>query len=435
LADWAEELGELELYRQASEHLVRIDPHRPVPYGYLADALLRETDEAKKPENRTQAKQYLKRAIELSPDYSYATGRLADLELEDDQCDAAQAAIDLGGKYLAEGFSESYQLRIAAKRSEQEINQRPAVIDQLIGWCQSGPHISGAMLQAVDSFSDTMCHLAISKLVDEIKQRPGTAELGIPLGRLLARIQADHEAVNTLKLLPQDKGWEHTVHYYVRSLKRFDRAGTALDVLLRRFRKRIRLSDSCWAAVASTLLDYGRNADVVNWTKDWRKRSEITAGNYITMIAANWELFRIGEGRKILVAALEQMNHSKDDQYADLLMVWAGLDAIIRGDVQSALNFAQRIAPHNISSWYQLGYRMLISGLELTPQLAEDAQQAQRAIASLSPGTFPVEAQFEKDRLTRWFLRKLQASLWRMYGRRMPSFVKQLQAWKIQFNL
>jgi hypothetical protein len=326
-------------------------------------------------------------------------------------------------------------LRIAAKRSELETNQRPAVIDQLIGWCHSGPHVSGAMVQAVDTFSDTMCHLAISKLVDEIRQKPGTAELGNPLGRLLARIQADHEAVNTLKLLPQDQGWEQTVHYYVRSLKRFDRAGTALDVLLRKFRKQIRQTDSCWSAVASTLLDYGRSADVVSWTKDWPMRSEISAGNYITMIAANWELFRIGEVRKILGAALEHMNQSKDDQYADLLMVWAGLDAFIRGDMQSALNFAQRIAPHNISSWYQLGYRLLISGLELTPQLAEDAQQAQQAIASLSPGIFPVEAQFAKDRLTCWFLRKLQARLWQMYGRKMPSFVKQLQAWKIQFNL
>lgn len=431
LADWAEELGEKELYREASENLVRIDPHRPTPYGYLADALLRETDEAKKAESRSQAKQYLRRAIELSPDYGYATQRLIELELEDGDCNAAQSALELGGKYLPEGYRESLDLRILAKRSDSDSTLKSEVLDRLIAWSKSGPHVPAAMVQAVDVLSDDLTGQAIQRLVSEAQSQPECAELGTPLGRLMARTQSDSQVQMALKSISGGKAFFHTAQYFIRSLMKFSKPYASVEAVLKQFKKQLRQSDSCWAAVASTMLDFGRNKEVVQWTKDWQGRSEVTIGTYITMIAACWELFKVSNGRKVLAQAVSSLEANQDDQHVDLVRVWAGLDAFIEGNVPAALNHAQQIAPGNMTNWYQLGYSMLIAALELTPQLAENSQQASQSLDQLLPGIFPIEGPFAQDRLTRWFLLKLHARLCKMYGKRFGALKSNLQAWWI----
>ncbi|MFO0943068.1 MAG: tetratricopeptide repeat protein [Pirellulales bacterium] len=433
LADWAEELGNLELYKEASENLLRIDPHRPVPYGYLADALLRETDSSKVAEARKLAKQHLKRAIELSPDYSYATQRLIDLELEDVNCDGAAEALELGGKYLPEGFKECFDLRILARRSEQDETLRDKVVDQLVQWCKASSEATTAMVQAVDSFDEKAASRAIGRLIDEINRDQAHNALGGPLGRLIARTVYDSDVNARLNSLADGAAFHQAVQYYVRSLVRFGKTPETLDRLLSKFRKRIRESDQSWAAVATSMLDLGKNSEVIQWTKDWKQRGELTAGTYITILAANFEKFRVKQAREVLADAVKKLSPDKPDQHLDLVRVWAGLDAFVRGDVQTALDIAREIAPGNMANWYQLGYRMLVSALELSPQLAESRELAAQGIDQILPGKFYLDSGFQNDQLSKWFLLQLHASLAKMYGKSFKSMSSRFKAWQMRF--
>lgn len=434
LADWSEELGNQSLYREASENLVRIDPHRPVPYGYLADALLRETDKSKIAESRKLAKQHLKRAIELSPDYSYATQRLIDLELEDVNCAAASEALALGGKYLPEGYQECFELRILARRSETDESLRDSVVDRLVQWCKSSSEATIAMMQAVDSFDESLASRAIGRLTEEINREPNHSTFGGPLGRLIARTVYNSDVKARLKSLEDGTAFQQAIQYYVRSLVRFSKKVDALDRLLQHFRKRILKSDQSWAAVATAMLDFGKNKEVIRWTKDWKKRGELTTGTYITILAANFERFRVKQARTVLADAVIKLKQAETDQHTDLIRVWAGLDAFVRGDVQSALDAARQIAPGNMTNWYQLGYRMLVSALELSPQLAESREQAMNSIDQLLPSNFYMDPGFQNDPLSKWFLLQLHASLAKMYGKSFKSILSRFKAWQIRFG-
>ncbi len=90
LADWSEIAGNQDAYRESSENLVRLEPHLPVSHGYLAEALLA------KPEERGKGKEHLTIAIELSPEYVFATSKLIDLHLEDRETSAAERILGLG---------------------------------------------------------------------------------------------------------------------------------------------------------------------------------------------------------------------------------------------------------------------------------------------------------------------------------------------------
>src|SRR5262249_10890171 len=76
LADWHRTMKELPKYLKATQEMARLEPHRAIPLGYLADAQLL-TDA------RGEAKKTLRHAMTLDPTYEFASSTLFDLQLQD----------------------------------------------------------------------------------------------------------------------------------------------------------------------------------------------------------------------------------------------------------------------------------------------------------------------------------------------------------------
>ncbi len=115
----AQELNRPDIYRQAAENMVRLEPHQPVPRGYLASALLEHES------GRAEAKQHLRAALEFSPEYSYATMRLLELHIEDKEFAEAQQILELGGEHLPTGYLSAFKTQLLAV---QDSAQDPPVI-------------------------------------------------------------------------------------------------------------------------------------------------------------------------------------------------------------------------------------------------------------------------------------------------------------------
>ncbi|MDH5673915.1 MAG: C39 family peptidase [Myxococcales bacterium] len=86
LADWCEQLGDVEGNIEASRALLRLSPHAAASHGYLATALLAA-------ERRSEAKASFLRSTELDPGYNYGSIHVFDLCFEDGELDTAERAL------------------------------------------------------------------------------------------------------------------------------------------------------------------------------------------------------------------------------------------------------------------------------------------------------------------------------------------------------
>lgn len=423
LADWAEEVGNFEVYRTAAENLIRIDPHQPAPHGYLADAMLRNKDE------RAEAIEHLEKAIALAPNYNYGTMRLVDLYLEDNLPDEAQRVIDLTGEHVPDGYLPSMQIRISAKRKSKDEQGEFTAINQLIDWCRSEAPQS-PLVSAIDAFDEDLHKPGVSRLKNEIVALPDCKSLGIALGRLHTRVCSEPEILTTFSSLPIGTAWHECFRVTLRSMPHFGKSLDLLQKLKQKFKKPIRENNKSWAVVSSTLLDYNQNKEVLNWTSDWQKREGLVGNDLIPTIACRWEFFKIAKARPAVELGLKL-----DDDAASLLHVWAGLDSLFQHNLPAALNHAQLINPSQLGGWYPLAYRILVSTCEVLlegPQsLTADAKK--EILAAFKPQNFPLE-NFSNDKLSKWLLWKSRALIAKHFKTGVTSLVSQLQAWWLQVN-
>ena len=404
LADWSEEARRSDVYRTAAENMVRIDPHAPMPRGYLADSLIAEEGK------RAEAIGHLETALHLSPEYSYATMRLVDLYLEDKLPAEAQRVLSIGGEHVAGGYRPSLQLRIAAHQGLVDDKGNYLAVDELVAWCRDAEAPEqGPLTRALDTFQLNLLEAAKERLVTEIKQTPDCEPLGAALGRLLARSLTKEQMLRSLKTLPIGSAWYECMRVLLRSLATFEHKSGVLDTLRSKFRKDLRMRTTTWVAVASTMLDYGQSDEVVKWTRDWRYREGLAGIDLVAAVASRWEQFDIREVRKIVEFALS----IKDDPTASLHHVWAGLDALQQGNAQLAMQHAQQVAPHQLAGWYPTAYSILVAGCELWPNGRANKVPTEVAlfyIQKLAPEAF------QNDRITGWFVTRIRFRLAQAYG-------------------
>jgi tetratricopeptide (TPR) repeat protein len=87
LADWCEEVNNMEWYDEASKALVNRAGHLAVSHCYYATAMIRQN-------HRERAKEHLQFAIEAEPNSEYAIQKLIQLSKEDYKIDDAEAFLD-----------------------------------------------------------------------------------------------------------------------------------------------------------------------------------------------------------------------------------------------------------------------------------------------------------------------------------------------------
>lgn len=403
LADWAEEARRDDIYLLAAQNMVRTDPHQPVPRGYLADALLR--DQTK----RATAIEHLETALRLSPDYYYATMRLIDLYLEDNLPAEALRVLAIGGDHVPDGQQPSLKLRIAAHQGLVDDSGQYLAIQDLVALCRlESPPAQGPITRAVDSFGDAIAIAATARLTEELKRTPELAPAGIALGRLLARTKDKKQLVKSVRAVPFGNGWNECVRVLLRSLAHFEHKSDSLDLLRTTFGKQMKRNTGTWSAVGSTMLDYGQTEQVVQWTRDWQKREGLSGMDLIPGVASRWESFKLPEARRMVAFALKL----ESDSAASLHHVWAGLDALMHGNGESAIHHAQQVAHHELVGWYPIAYSILVAGCELWPdgRGGRKLDETKKLITALTAKQFDL-GPFAGDRLTHWILARIRAAL------------------------
>lgn len=425
LADWGEAVGRREVYKEAAENLVRIEPHLPIPRGYLADAYLED------PSTREEGKAQLLKAFELSSEYTYATARLIDIYLEDKNPEEAQKILDIGGKHLAAGYQESYQLKIlAVKESKNDAGVFDSVV-HLLEWCQKGPKENLPTFSALDSMPTQQSDVAIEALLNAIPSEADPDFMATALGRLLAREYDSAKLREVFKKMPKGNAWNACMKATLRSIPAHKRTVGILTNFTITFRKQILASTATWGALAQTYSDYSMSDEVIQATKDWKKRADATPTHLIAVLAARFERFRWKEGKAIVDHALK----TPEDSNSHILHVWAGLIALAEGDGRKGLQHAQQVRVHELSGWYVLANRILVAGIEcLLEEGPLDATTTKGMVQYFLPKNFPIEPAFKKDRVTIWFLNSIRAQVAKKYKQNLAYWSSSIQAWWQSFT-
>ena len=218
-----------------------------------------------------------------------------------------------------------------------------------------------------------------------------------------------------------------------RHLIKFERKLPLFNKLKSEFRRQARAETESWASVASTLLNFQQNAVVVSWTKDWRQRESLTTTHLVSVIAAAVETFHLKQAHAAIAQAVE-MENAESSESADLIFIWAGLEAVQLGRFDRALSDAQRVNPHNLNGWYALGYRLLASAVEAQAKTSAELTRPEQTelLRYFTPGRFPIEPQFAKDRISRWYMLCIQAQLAGQLGWRIRKIFYLAHAWWVQ---
>ncbi len=426
LADWALEMNRRDVYRHAAENMVRLQPHQPVPRGYLADALL---DDASR---REEAKQHLLAALESSPEYAYATMRLFELHLEDRELAAAQQVLDLGGAELPPGYHSAFKTQLLALEDLAHDPPGDATCEFVLKWLQDEIADHAPVSRALDGLDTKLAFRLLSHLKQRIasdtnRKIATPPAIGWALGRLTARLLSPAECMDLLRTVPESECWHEFVRSLLRAMPPFRKEASQLEAIIQKYRSRLKKQTASWAAAASTLFDYGKNSEVVKWTRDWRAYPDLAARDLVSVVAARWELYQFREARKAMAHGLSL----PEEPSSSLLRVWAGLDALLQRDFEAALDNARQVSVSNLHGWYQFGYRLLVSTLEALPaaQAASISREVvQQQLDSLHPNEFLKDTPFAKDQLTKWLVRQMVARVAQAYGRPLAAWKHRLIA-------
>jgi Tfp pilus assembly protein PilF len=117
LADWYRNFPDAVKYLRAAKEMARLEPHRPIPLGYLAEAQMMN-------DARAEAKATLRRAMTLDPTYEFAGATLFDLQLQDYELSQAEETLNILRHQIGGNSALICELKLADKRKDSDQAQK-----------------------------------------------------------------------------------------------------------------------------------------------------------------------------------------------------------------------------------------------------------------------------------------------------------------------
>lgn len=293
LAEWLDQLDDTAGYLDAAKMLVRLDPQGERALGTLANALLRTGD-------RAGAKQVFHRAYELIPSYGYAGLCLFDMQIEDDELDAAKETLDTLKLHVGGPFVTGKGVVYAARTKDRDTAR------QLLGeLCAEDYENPWPLRTAYQAMLDAEWQRDVREVLDAGLQNDHVSE---EHGALWAKARLKSNS-GTLDAELQQLAERHplaagaAVYAYVEDMVNKNRV-----VAFRRFRTQnsewLHKNVKAWGAVGwglTSLLDYKA---AYAWLSDWQEQSQAEPWMLVNAVEANRFVQREKEAAKISRHAL-----------------------------------------------------------------------------------------------------------------------------------
>lgn len=329
LCDYYDRAGDLANYLASATDIAALWPLDAKVHGYLGDAKLRTGD-------RAGGKAALRRALMLAPEYGFASTRLFDLELEDNDPAAARELLAVVRKQVGGLDALVRGVRLACATAD--------------------PNAARADFRAIcdDPASNDW---ALEEAADALARRQWTALLDAVLGEALAG-GADNPAVaRVLTLLTARRDRWRAARRLVRRLTprpafQVQAAWAYLSVATERkqwdalrwfllTRRRLLRNDTLlWGTAGWALHSARRYRAAVRWLRDWKDRDGVEAWMLVNLAEAYRALGHDAQGRAV---NLHGFSLSAPAQPHGIHALWLAADAVLAGTPQEARQYLAEV--------------------------------------------------------------------------------------------
>jgi hypothetical protein len=362
---------------------------------------------------RDEAKQHLRKALDLDSTYAFAALRLFELHLEDEEYDEALSAIGTAAPQLPDDLRLASEVRALAAKRDSDGAKR-----QLAALCRCKMEDADPLQQAVEAMCQASGAGDAEEVLAEALEDPQASPLVAAAWVTRAARNGKHRLIrNKLRgLADGDDRWHVLSRAYLSQLAE-RRQPMRLRTFVRRHRAKLHGDTQSWAAVASALRDLSQDKQVIRWMADWRTRSGLQARMLFPLVLSHLA------GRSDRRAA-EVANHALSltvDNSFDFYLIWLSAIGLLTGDIDAAVTQFFRIKPSGYTDYYQQLYGLLKATFEVL--IGEPARARWPAARrQLSAARSQIRPDYWTDRVIRrlyWRCRELAA---RHCGKPLPAF-------------
>jgi cellulose synthase operon protein C len=367
LADWHNARDELEPYLAATREMVRIAPNDAIAIGYHAHALSRA-------QPNSDIRPLLRRALELKPDYLFPALRLADMDLADNNLDAAQVVLEAISKHSDSAGIVSRQTILAAAQGRED------------DWQHRFHQLLFHRQYDADACNDTIAALRkqnrISRIIRILDAVVLKEKTNPDVGRLWIDLRTQRFPVyfpRLTRVLRNGALGRHAAHAYIDHLQKI-KDPIWLDWFVWRHRAWIEADSETLSLVARTYLNLDRPRRVLRCLRDWRTRTDLPPWSLLNLVAALRDLGRDADAAQVGRHALSL----PEDHASPSHHTWLALDAARAGQTEDALVSLTAVDETSLGDYYQAVAcvtRAFLAGLESEPARAFEGAHKQLARA------------------------------------------------------
>lgn len=338
LATWHDEADRQPEHLEAASEMVRLNPGSNISHGFLADAQLKNGQ-------RAEAKQSLRRALELSPDYIWAFNTLFNLELEDGELATAESLLPLIGTHETPANAALAKLRFAAA-----VRDREAAVAAFEALAATDGRDEEVFNRAVAVFEkdkelDTLDEM-LERMVDREGVNPQIGRLWVERGA--ARRRWLKVAAKSDMLLARGEIGKVAAATTLRKLGHHKKRAL-LRMYLGKYEAALRADGETWGLGGFALLTTNQNRRCADWMRDWRERADAKPWMLLNLALALRDLGRHDEAHAVSEHALSLDINDSADQHRLMLAVDAGL----AGDVKQIDRLLQEIGNPEVGTYYK----------------------------------------------------------------------------------
>ncbi|MHC4615021.1 MAG: tetratricopeptide repeat protein [Planctomycetota bacterium] len=317
VADWSEQMGDVETARSAAEQMMRLMPQHAPSLVYLADVLIKigELD---------QARALLTRALALQPDYEYAGFALFRIMAQAEEWDDATRLIDQLGLHFRCASLLAARIEIAVGRNDQD-----AALAWLWELCRATEPDAGQALSAgVELFLDanwvTPLEVTLRTALDKKHARPEVAFWWVRVAAPRLKFRRACRAASRFK----DPYLRHALRAVLASAADMRPERALVKRFVRQAHDELHQDHELFTQVAAVYLAIGAHANAARWIRAWRDRVGMSPADYAHIVMTE---FFVGDEAGATQAAEVALQLPHDDALP-WLELWHGLLEALAGD-------------------------------------------------------------------------------------------------------
>lgn len=322
LAEWHKFEEQAAEFLEATENVIRITPSDP--YAYFMRAQAREEND-----DRRGAKADYQEAIRIDPTFGAAGLHLFDLELADNELDAAKRSLAILEEHSAGPQVTLAAIKLHARREDKEA-ARSALIQLLP--MEEVPYfmISRSVDSLINAGMADMVDRVIQQQMDEATPTSSTVRLWVE--RSVAR--NDWDFLNRLpELVAKGEASQEALYATVDVLGGDVAHHDKLIEVIDQFGDTLKSTHRGWAKVSAALMTVRDYERAIAWGADWKTRKVQEPWMLHPLTICHRNLGKYDVVRELCISALEipEADATSSDFFA-----WLAFEEVVAGNIDKA---------------------------------------------------------------------------------------------------